>query len=390
MFVDDDVLLAPDCVAQLLKELTSSPNLGAIAADYSPEKTEARRSGHVTMGATLFRREVFGHFRFRATDALCECWCACIDLRQSGFEIRFSQTANAYHLTDNGRQTSLQTATGRLAQDDNHRSSTQIQGIIFAAFDRRDIQRFEHQFMRTLRAHGNHEKVLAVVYGLYPSEINRLSTLFNVDIIPRVNNGQLPPIRRLWDFYELTQTLNPYQPVAYWDVSDVIFQDSLNELWFQVNQSRDRIHAVIEPKGYPDNQVIPAWSLSIHDPNWARTAFRLLQENPFLNSGFAAGTASALGRYFLHGHQFLNGPVLRGTTDWGDQMCLNMYCHLHPEKWNAANSRWNYCIHDRPEGEIYVDPHGRIHSQAGFRISVAHGNARSLRQFSLLHYDSQV
>lgn len=47
---------------------------------------------------------------------------------------------------------------------------------------------------------------------------------------------------------------------------------------------------------------------------------------------------------------------------------------------------WNYCVHDRRPGEVRVSAEGRIISDAGTSIFVAHGNARSLKQFALVRH----
>ena len=386
MFVDDDVLLDADCIANLLRDLKQSESFGAVAADYSNDRDRPDRVGHVAMGATLFRREVLKRLNFRATERLCECWCACFDLRHNKVGIRYCDQAWATHLRDSQKASSRETA---LYANDKRHTQPALQTDfpepqIFAAFDRRDIDRFEHQFLRTLRSHGNSQAVTAVGYGLFPSERRRIEALPNVRPDWQSYNGQMPPVRRIADFARLLESCPARTPVAYWDVADVIFQDSLTELWQEIQSTPDRLLAVIEPKSYPENKIIPAWSLTIRHPRYRRQAFELLKQSPFLNSGFAAGTAGVMLHYFQRAVAMRNGPELSGTSDWGDQMCLNMYCHTHCDRWRAVDQRWNFCVHDRKPGEIRVSPIGYIESRKGAKISVAHGNARSLRQFGLL------
>lgn len=371
MFVDDDVVLQPNCMARLTQELIDDQSLGAIAADYAHDQHLPGRSGHIGMGATLFRRSVLNRLTFRSTDQWCECRCACLDLREHGIGIRYSQSATATHLRRDGLQV-------------ESTSAPVTHPRILAAFDRRDIQRFEAQFMRTLRASGNREVVTAVAYGLYPSERARLAGMPGVIWDFQNYNGVMPPIRRLADFARHLAQADPRTPVAYWDVADVVFQDSLAELWNEVRRTPDRLRAVIEPKSYPQNQVIAPWCLSIRHPQYRRQAFELLKRRPFLNSGFAAGTAGRMLAYFQSATAMRSGPQLCGSTDWGDQMCLNLYCHLNPTLWQSIDQRWNYCVHDRAAGEVVVSSSSRIHSRRGQQISVAHGNARSLRQFAIL------
>ncbi len=363
MFVDDDVMLDQDCIFKLLLQLRRNPQLGAVGVDYSNDRGRADREGHVSLGATLWRRSVISRLQFRATERLCECWCAAHDLRHNGIDIAYAEDAYARHLKP--------------------QPSTLKPGCVLAAFDRRDIRRFEHHFLATLRASGNAERVLAVGYGLYPSEANALSRLPNVRLEIAPNNGLMVPVRRLHDFARLTARLEGNTPVAYWDVADVLFQDSLKPLWELIAKSPEKLLAVAEPKGYPHNSVIPAWSLSIRDQAARARAFALLKSNPFLNSGFAAGSAATMHAYFSRGEAMLNGPELRGTLDWGDQMALNIYCHSSPSRWISVDQRWNYCVHDRAVGEVFIDA-GRVRSKRHPHLAVIHGNARSLRQFGLV------
>lgn len=364
MFVDDDVVLGDDCIFQLLRQLQRSPHLGAAGADYSNDRAREERRGHIGLGATLWRRNVVTRLRFRATESLCECWCAAHDLRHNGIEIAYIDEAHARHLKPD--------------------SPIAKPGCVLAAFDRRDIRRFEHHFMATLRANGNTDQVLAIGYGLYPSEARSLSYLPNLQLEVVPNNGQMVPVRRLHDFARLTSRLSADTPVAYWDVADVLFQDSLKPLWRLVAGNPGKLLAVAEPKGYPHNAVIPAWSLSIRDPAARTRAFSLLKSNRFLNSGFAAGSAATMHAYCVRGDGMLKGTELLGTSDWGDQMALNIYCHGDPSRWRSIDQRWNYCVHDRAQGEVYIDQASRICSKSHPNLAVIHGNARSLRQFGLV------
>ncbi len=364
MFVDDDVVLADDCIWQLLRGLAGDPHLGAAGADYANDRARIDRRGHIALGATLWRRSVLARLHFRATEQLCECWCAVLDLRHNGIEIAYIEAAQAKHLKPD--------------------LSIAKRACVLAAFDRRDLRRFEHHFLATLRASGNTEQVLAIGYGLYPSEANALSRLPNLRLQSLPNNGQMVPVRRLHDFARLTAELAGDTPVAYWDVGDVLFQDSLKPLWNLVAANPGKLLAVAEPRGYPLNAVIPAWSLSIREQAARLRAFSLLKNNAFLNSGFAAGSAATMHAYFARGHAMLHGPELLGTSDWGDQMALNIYCHSKPSGWISLDQRWNYCVHDRAVGEVYVGSDSRVYSKTHANLAVIHGNARSLRQFALV------
>ncbi|MEO1524523.1 MAG: glycosyltransferase family 2 protein [Planctomycetota bacterium] len=375
LFVDDDVALGPRCIIRLLQRLEREPKLGAVGSDYNQESRRPNWAGHVGMGACLFRREVLDKIEFRWQAKQCECRCAAEDLRGLGYEIAYEQSAPSKHL--NKRHV-------RIGQASNPSHQRQDSGVVLAAFDRRDVHRFENQFVRSLHNWGNPDRIIAVGYGLYPSEVRRLESLPNVEVQWRPSGEHWVPVRRLNDFAGITQTLDPATPVAYWDVSDVIFQSRLNSLWSLVAETPDQILAVIEPKGFPENGVIKPWTWSIQDRLWRWRAYELLKHYPFLNSGFAAGTAASMNRYFRRAHAMRFGPELTGSVDWGDQMCLNLYCHMNPSRWRVIDERWNYCVHDRPRGEVVVTPDGVIRSRRLGKILAAHGNARSLRQFSLL------
>jgi hypothetical protein len=96
---------------------------------------------------------VLQRLNFRFTDKLCECWCACLDLRHNGFEIRYASAARVFHPY---RPTPYQAPENHTESPvaPNESFAFTPEPRILAAFDRRDIDRFEHQFLRTLRAHG--------------------------------------------------------------------------------------------------------------------------------------------------------------------------------------------------------------------------------------------
>src|SRR6185436_19359803 len=112
--------------------------------------------------------------------------------------------------------------------------------------------------------------------------------------------------------------------------------------------------AAREPRGYPSNPAVRAWSLTITDRHHRENAFRLLQRYPFLNSGFAAGTARTVAQYLAEADRLRHSPELIGTRDWGDQMALNLYCHSDPTRWFEVSDGWNYCVHDRARGEVRI------------------------------------
>ena len=197
-------------------------------------------------------------------------------------------------------------------------------------------------------------------------------------------DGRMPPVRRLEDFAAITASLNSNTPVAYWDASDVIIQASLDPLWKMTQQSPDKIFGVREPIGYPHNAAIVGWTQTIEDSEMRRRAFDLFSSHPFLNSGFSAGTAVAMNHYFAEATRLRESAELRGTTDWGDQTAFNLYCHTNRDRWQEIPESWNYCVHDRPVGEVHVTPDGQVVCQSGTPIYAVHGNARSLAKLALI------
>ena len=88
-------------------------------------------------------------------------------------------------------------------------------------------------------------------------------------------------------------------------------------------------------------------------------------------------------RYLKAAVSFRESAALAGTTDWGDQTALNLYCHSQSDGWVEIDEGWNYCLHDRHRGEVYVRSDGHIASRRGTPIYVAHGNACSLYKLEL-------
>ncbi|HET6425601.1 MAG TPA: hypothetical protein VFG20_18065 [Planctomycetaceae bacterium] len=383
MYLDDDVILAEDCIRQLVSELQADPRLAAVAADYNLTASGTGFDEHVGMGATLFRRSALQQIEFRSEASACECACCARDLRAREWRIQYSPIARALH--QNPRRPTRTSSPAARHPEESHGQSPAPQrpGRILAAFDRRHLRKFRRQFLPSLRRHGNHEIVTAVAYGLFPSERRRLSQLPGVEAHFLPSSGVMTPIRRLRDFQPLLARWPADTPVAYWDAGDVLFQSRLQPLWQLVAKHPQRLLACAEPKSYPDNPAVACWTLTIHDPAMRQRAFQLLSTHPFLNSGFAAGTVSVMLSYFREADRLLHSPKLFGSSDWGDQTALNLYCHSDPLRWHQIEAGWNYCLHDRLQ-DIAVQPNGRLISRRGAPIYVAHGNAKSMRQFELI------
>ena len=380
MFLDDDVVLSPNTVRQLLDGLGARPRFAALGADYLNESKGRMACRHVAMGAVLFRRSALNKIRFRWAPGECECLCCCQDLRRKRMQIGYLPAARARHLA-------LRKDKG-FDRPDRHTEATaaipsQAEGNgggpahILAAFDRRHLQKFQHRFLSSLRAAGNNEPVLAFAYDLYPSERLQLRRLAGVEVIAMPSNGVAVPIRRLLDFQGPLKRLASDSVVAYWDAGDVIFQDRLAELWRLARENPQQLLVVAEPFGYPENDVVARWTLSIRDPSARRYAFELLSTRRYFNGGFAAATVGAMLRYLQGAHELLHSKALRGTTDWGDQTAMNVYCHSDPTRFVAIDERWNYCICQRKPQDRRLLPAGRFIRDDGRPVSVVHGNGAS-------------
>ncbi len=104
-----------------------------------------------------------------------------------------------------------------------------------------------------------------------------------------------------------------------------------------------------------------------------------------LNSGFAAGTVRAMLRYLKEADLLLNSPALRGTSDWGDQTAMNLYCRSNPDAWLEISSGWNYCLCSLGPGDYRVSPDGRTRRLDGEPLRVAHGAGGYLKPWDPVH-----
>jgi hypothetical protein len=374
MFLDDDVVLGENCVATLVDELNGRPVFGAMAADYRGESHAGQCIAHVAMGATLFRRRALRGIRFRWEPNKCECQCCCDDLRRLGVGIGYEPRAKARHLSSEDRMPSQ----APQEQPPVSIPSPAVEGRVLAAFDRCHLGLFRRQFLASLRSAGNKEQVTAVVYGLYPSERRAIAREPGIEALVMPAGRISPAKRRLRDFQAAIERFPPTTPVAYWDAGDVIFQSSLAPLWDTVQANPNKILAVREPVPFSENLVVNSWTLSIRDRAARQAALELFRQNPILNSGFVAGTAQTMLKYFRDAAASWESSALAGSTDWGDQTGLNLYCHRDPDRWIEIDEGWNYCLAGRGRREAFWDQNGRITSQRGTPIFVVHGNAKTL------------
>lgn len=377
MFLDDDVVLAPECVSRLVSELRRRPAYGALAADYLGQARAGRVSPHVSMGATVFRREVLDQIRFRWDRQRCECQCCCDDLRRLLWGVDYSLVARARHLAQNGAAASH---SSNKATNTSSRA-TKATGVVLAALNGRHLEKFQHQFLSSLRASRNNEAVIALAMGFNEHERQALLSHARVKAFFRPDSGRFVGRQRLKAFQDILSGLAPETLVAYWDAGDVIFQAKLEPLWRLLKQSPGKVLAAREPLAHPNNRAVARWTESIQDPDARNRARTLLYNNPFLNAGFMAGTAQSLLKYCRTVAGWYQSDKLIGTSNPGDQMALNIYCHSQPEVWKEVPEGWNYCLCWRKPDTFYRDKDGRFVDRRGCPVYVVHGNARTLRRF---------
>jgi len=379
MFLDDDVELAPGCIWTLMNELSRRPSFAALAADYLGERRAGQIARHVAMGATLFRREALDQIHFTWADNKCECQGCCNDLRRLHWGIDYCPSARAHHLAKPGSSDDGQACVATVDRVE----STTATGCVLAAFNRRHFPLFCNQFLRSLRASGNQEPVLALAMGLYPSERRKLERLPKVAAFFRRDNGQFVGRQRLRAFQEVLGALPPETAIAYWDAGDVIFQGRLKPLWELVQNCPDKVLVAREAASHPKNTAVAGWTHGIRDPEARRWARELLYDRPFLNAGFMAGTARTLLKYFRTVAPWYGSTRLAGTSNPGDQMALNLYCHSHPEAWTEVPQGWNYCLIFRDMKTVYRDRKGRYVDVGGLPIYAVHGNGHTLHSVPL-------
>ena len=116
MFLDDDVVLAADCMVTLLRSLQLRPSFAALGADYDGEMAGKlipwEHPPHVGMGAVLFRRSQLDQVVFRWEPDRCECSCCVLDLRAAGHRIGYHPGARAWHRKHSASATGALSTTG--------------------------------------------------------------------------------------------------------------------------------------------------------------------------------------------------------------------------------------------------------------------------------------
>jgi hypothetical protein len=384
MFLDDDVVLQPDCIAKLLGELRTCRLAAAVAADYLGEAEPDGFSSHVAMGATLFRRAALEWINFRWEPGRCECQCCCDDLRRQLLTIRYVPRVRASHWPRAAGGYAAACHPAPTKSDASAHAAPRARplvGHVLSAFNRKHFRAFRDHFLRSLRATGNHEPVTAVTYGLHPTEARWLAAQPNVSVVALPENGQSAPVRRLYDFQQVVARLPAHTCVAYWDAGDVVFQGSLQPLWHLVQRYQDKLLVVAEAKPSRDHPLVHEWTHTIRDSTARDHARRMLTANPYLNSGFAAGRAPVMLKYVRATHDLQHSPAIEGTLDWGDQTAMNVYCHTDSSRREVVSDDWNFLLAWRRPGDVRVrSDYVFVHAN-GDVIPVVHGAGRQLEPF---------
>jgi hypothetical protein len=398
MLLDDDVVLGPRCVTRLAEGLINRPGFAALGAD----TTGAMELGwdhwdyprHVGMAAVLFRRERLEEVTFRWEHSKCECRCCCDDLRRAGYAIGYLPGAEAWHrpLPGNTSVSGAENPPNCAARHQRPQSKEpaptaaipSLPGRILAAFDRKHLRLFVRRFLRTLRNEGNSEKVTAVTSGLFPSERRRLAQMPGVEVIVSPNDGH-PAQRRLRHFQPVVASWHPDTPVAYWDAGDVVFQDRIGPLWDLVRAHPEHLLVVTEVIPFRQSTTCQRWVETIYDSDARARAVLLFKDCDTINAGFAAGTARTILRYLKVADRLLNSTALQGTSDWGDQTAMNLYCRSNPNCWVEIPSGWNYCLVGRGARDYRVSPDGRAERLDGQPLHVVHGAGGTLKHWDLVH-----
>lgn len=382
MFLDDDVVLGPDCVRKLLAELKENPSCAAVGAPYLFQSNpfSPPSSDHVTMGATLFRRSAFSEFRFRASATRCDCSCCCEDLAKQMLQIRYCLEAQARHIDiglhdEKAHTTQVEEKCPRAAAQ----HTLAAEPVILAAFDRRDVKKFRKQFLGSLRRNGGNDKVIAVTYGLTPRELRSLEA-HQVSVVAMPANKVSPARRRMRDFQVALNGLPLGTPVAYWDAGDVVFQNDLSELWEIVQSHPDKLLVTTEAgRIHPSDGVMAHWIQSIVDKECRKEVLSLLCGEPILNSGFAAGTVAVMTEYLRRANALRDSKLLLGSMDWGDQVALNVYCRSDLDRFMQVDCSWNYVVFARNDADAYFSK-GGYYRCLGKTVNVVHGAGGSLRR----------
>jgi hypothetical protein len=90
-------------------------------------------------------------------------------------------------------------------------------------------------------------------------------------------------------------------------------------------------------------------------------------------------------RYLQGAEQLLNSSAIQGSSDWGDQTAMNLYCHSNPDTWREIPSGWNYCLVGLSPKDYQFGLDGQTQRLDGDPLYVVHGAGGTLRRWDLRH-----
>ena len=253
--------------------------------------------------------------------------------------------------------------------------------MILVAFDRNHYRGFITRFLSSLRNAGNAEQVVAVTYGLARHDIVRLEQ-FGVHVVNQPNGELSPAIRRLTDFQVALRDVPDDTPVAHWDAADVVFQRKLSPLWRLVEENRHHNLVVTEPTRYGVCRSNTSWVNTIRRPRERQLAQRLLDQQPVVNGGFAAGTAGVFAESMRMMAELYPRFVSRNQ---GDQTVRNIFFRANRDLVKVISSDWNYCLRGSNMANARERQGVIVHRDTGEPIRVVHGIARRLEPFFRRH-----
>ena len=134
---------------------------------------------------------------------------------------------------------------------------------------------------------------------------------------------------------------------------------------------------VREPVGIGESPVIVPWTDHIEDPVVRRETRELLSAMPFINAGFAAGTAGALMRYLREGDRLLNTD-LKGVLHWGDQVAMGIIFIIIRTPGERSPTAGTTASSSANTGPTGLGRTGEWRVPIEAPVHVVHGNGRTL------------
>ena len=130
--------------------------------------------------------------------------------------------------------------------------------------------------------------------------------------------------------------------------------------------------------------AIGPWTSYIRDPASRRRAFEILSSNPFVNSGFVAGTARAFLHYFRAADRLLS-TSLKGVDYWGDQVAMNYYIHTTPDPGGRSPTAGITASSSATRAPTGSAPTAASRAATAPLCQVVHGNGRTLDRWAMAY-----